>query len=61
MTGADDGSVSLWSVLKKNPLHVERAAHDGAEPWIAALAPLLNTDLLATGTHLCYLSGSRLG
>uniref|UniRef100_A0A8C8J617 U3 small nucleolar RNA-interacting protein 2 n=1 Tax=Oncorhynchus tshawytscha TaxID=74940 RepID=A0A8C8J617_ONCTS len=54
ITGANDGSVSLWSVNKKKPLSVVKAAHgrhgdSGLEQpyWVAAVAALLVT----AGSH----------
>ncbi|XP_077458852.1 U3 small nucleolar RNA-interacting protein 2 [Stigmatopora argus] len=57
ITGADDGSVSLWSVNKKKPLSTVKQAHgchgdDGlAQPhWVAAVAALQNSDVVASGS-----------
>ncbi|GJP71943.1 hypothetical protein CLOP_g2728 [Closterium sp. NIES-67] len=36
ITGGDDGSLSLWSALKKKPVHVVRAAHGIMPPAAAA-------------------------
>lgn len=55
-TGAEDSSVSLWSVLKKKPLTTVKAAHNengafaGNENWITAVAALHHTDLVASGS-----------
>ncbi|NXY80027.1 U3IP2 protein, partial [Glareola pratincola] len=58
VSGADDGSVALWGLTKKKPLALARQAHGMQdsqglqEPyWISAVAPLRNSDLLATGSH----------
>ncbi|XP_055768239.1 U3 small nucleolar RNA-interacting protein 2-like isoform X2 [Salvelinus fontinalis] len=58
ITGADDGSVSLWSVNKKKPLSMVKAAHgrhsdSGLEQpyWVAAVAALQNSDTVASGSH----------
>ncbi|KAM9535750.1 U3 small nucleolar RNA-interacting protein 2-like isoform 2-T2 [Salvelinus alpinus] len=58
ITGADDGSVSLWSVNKKKPLSTVKAAHgrhsdSGLEQpyWVAAVAALQNSDTVASGSH----------
>jgi hypothetical protein len=48
--------ISLWSALKKKPLHTINNAH-GSDPsnqeprWISALATLPSTDLIATGKN----------
>ncbi|OWK02694.1 hypothetical protein Celaphus_00010488 [Cervus elaphus hippelaphus] len=58
VSGADDGSVALWGLSKKRPLALQREAHGlRGEPgleqpfWVSAVAALLNTDLVATGSH----------
>ncbi|XP_076985234.1 U3 small nucleolar RNA-interacting protein 2 isoform X2 [Tamandua tetradactyla] len=58
VSGADDGSVALWGLSKKRPLSVQREAHGlRGEPgleqpyWVSSVAALLNTDLVATGSH----------
>ncbi|GFS05976.1 ribosomal RNA processing 9, small subunit (SSU) processome component, homolog [Elysia marginata] len=56
ITGAEDSSVSLWSVLKKKPMTTVKAAHNenggftGSENWISAVAALHHTDLVASGS-----------
>ncbi|XP_055585979.1 U3 small nucleolar RNA-interacting protein 2 [Uranotaenia lowii] len=49
-----DGSLSVWSSGKKKPLNTVRLAHgkteNGEANWISAIAPLLNTDLFASGS-----------
>ncbi|XP_061689094.1 U3 small nucleolar RNA-interacting protein 2 isoform X2 [Syngnathoides biaculeatus] len=57
ITGADDGSVCLWSVNKKKPLSVVKQAHgchgDAGlkQPhWVAAVAALHSTDVVASGS-----------
>ncbi|XP_057702868.1 U3 small nucleolar RNA-interacting protein 2 isoform X2 [Corythoichthys intestinalis] len=57
VTGADDGSVCLWSVNKKKPLSTVKQAHGchgnvGLEQphWVAAVAALQNTDVVASGS-----------
>ncbi|KAH9508146.1 pre-rRNA processing protein [Bulinus truncatus] len=54
-TGADDNSISLWSVLKKKPLTTVRNAHGpnegvGDENWISSVAALQHSDLVASGS-----------
>uniref|UniRef100_A0A8C3AAM7 U3 small nucleolar RNA-interacting protein 2 n=1 Tax=Cyclopterus lumpus TaxID=8103 RepID=A0A8C3AAM7_CYCLU len=58
ITGADDGSVSLWSVNKKRPLSTVKKAHGchgdaGLEQphWVASVAALQNSDTVASGSH----------
>ncbi|XP_073916573.1 U3 small nucleolar RNA-interacting protein 2 isoform X1 [Castor canadensis] len=58
VSGADDGSVALWGLSKKRPLALQREAHGvQGEPgleqpfWVSSVAALLNTDLVATGSH----------
>nr|XP_057937633.1 U3 small nucleolar RNA-interacting protein 2 isoform X2 [Doryrhamphus excisus] len=57
VTGADDGSVCLWSVNKKKPLSTVKQAHGchgdaGLEQphWVAAVAALQNSDVVASGS-----------
>ncbi|POI24977.1 hypothetical protein CIB84_011273 [Bambusicola thoracicus] len=59
VSGADDGSVALWGLAKKKPLALVRQSHgtqgsaqDLQQPyWVSAVAALLNSDLVATGSH----------
>ncbi|XP_066472207.1 U3 small nucleolar RNA-interacting protein 2 isoform X2 [Tiliqua scincoides] len=58
VSGADDGSVALWGLSKKKPLATVKQAHglcgtQGLEQpyWISAVAALLNSDVVATGSH----------
>ncbi|XP_029287444.1 U3 small nucleolar RNA-interacting protein 2 isoform X1 [Cottoperca gobio] len=60
VTGADDGSVSLWSVNKKRPLSTVKQAHGrhgdaGLEQphWVASVAALQNSDTVASGASGC--------
>ncbi|XP_028432102.1 U3 small nucleolar RNA-interacting protein 2 isoform X1 [Perca flavescens] len=60
ITGADDGSVSLWSVNKKKPLCTVKQAHGrhgdaGLEQphWVASVAALQNSDTVASGASSC--------
>ncbi|XP_056129568.1 U3 small nucleolar RNA-interacting protein 2 isoform X2 [Lampris incognitus] len=57
VTGADDGSVSVWSVNKKKPLTTVKMAHGchgnaGMEQphWITSVAGLQNSDTIASGS-----------
>ena len=47
-SGSENGSLSLWSVLKKKPTYVCKEAHSGK--WITSVASLKSTDLAATGS-----------
>uniref|UniRef100_A0A8C9S0V3 U3 small nucleolar RNA-interacting protein 2 n=1 Tax=Scleropages formosus TaxID=113540 RepID=A0A8C9S0V3_SCLFO len=58
ISGADDGSLALWSVNKKKPLCTVKRAHgchgdEGLEQpyWISAVTALHNTDAVASGSH----------
>uniref|UniRef100_A0A8D2LKJ8 U3 small nucleolar RNA-interacting protein 2 n=1 Tax=Varanus komodoensis TaxID=61221 RepID=A0A8D2LKJ8_VARKO len=58
VSGADDGSIALWGISKKKPLTMVKQAHSchgmqGLEQpyWISSVAALLNSDLVATGSH----------
>ncbi|XP_019957203.1 U3 small nucleolar RNA-interacting protein 2 isoform X1 [Paralichthys olivaceus] len=60
ITGADDGSVSLWSVNKKKPLSTVKKAHgchgdaELQQPhWVASVAALHNSDIVASGACGC--------
>lgn len=60
ITGADDGSVALWSVNKKKPLSTVKRAHGcHGEPgleqphWVSSVAALLNSDTVASGASGC--------
>ncbi|XP_054156417.1 U3 small nucleolar RNA-interacting protein 2-like [Oppia nitens] len=53
VTADDNGSLSLWSVLKKKPLTTYPLAHGMAATapnWVTAVAVIKNTDLIATGS-----------
>lgn len=54
VSGSDNGSICIWSVLKKKPLCTVTEAH-GVENevprWITSLATLLNSDLFASGSY----------
>lgn len=54
VSGSDNGSICLWSVLKKKPLCTISEAHgsDNEVPrWITSLATLLNSDVFASGSY----------
>ncbi|XP_043564409.1 U3 small nucleolar RNA-interacting protein 2 isoform X1 [Chiloscyllium plagiosum] len=58
ISGGDDGSLALWTVTKKRPLMTVRKAHGiHGDPvtqqpyWITSVAALLNSDLIASGSH----------
>lgn len=62
ISGADDGSLALWSVMKKKPIRVIKNAHKESTSvlsestqksegnWISSVAALHNTDLVASGS-----------
>lgn len=51
----EDGSVSLWGIARKKPLHTIYSAH-GTDPfsaeanWITCIGTLINTEIFATGS-----------
>lgn len=54
VSGSDNGSLCVWSVLKKKPLCTITEAHgvDNEVPrWITSLATLLNSDVFASGSY----------
>lgn len=50
----DDGSLCIWNVGKKKPASEQKLAHGksstGTPNWISAIATLVNTDLVASGS-----------
>ncbi|EDW09590.1 U3 small nucleolar RNA-interacting protein 2 [Drosophila mojavensis] len=54
VSGGVDGAVSLWSALKKKPISTTQLAHGKGDNdvanWITAIAVVVNTDLVATGS-----------
>ncbi|EDW77069.1 uncharacterized protein Dwil_GK22122 [Drosophila willistoni] len=54
VSGGVDGAFSLWSALKKKPICTNQLAHglgkNGVPNWITAIAVVVNTDLVATGS-----------
>lgn len=56
ISGGDDGQICVWSVMKKKPLCTVKEAHginpQNAQPlWITAVAALVNSDLVASGSN----------
>lgn len=54
VSGSDNGSICLWSVLKKKPLCTVTEAHgseNSVPRWISSLATLLNSDIFASGSY----------
>lgn len=54
VSGSDNGSLSVWSVLKKKPLCGVPEAHgceNGVPRWITSLATILNSDVFASGSY----------
>ncbi|XP_034476765.1 U3 small nucleolar RNA-interacting protein 2 [Drosophila innubila] len=54
VSGGVDGAISLWSAMKKKPICTTQLAHglgdNGVANWITAIAVVVNTDLVATGS-----------
>ncbi|KAG7163468.1 U3 small nucleolar RNA-interacting protein 2-like [Homarus americanus] len=54
VTFAQDGSLALWTTLKKRPHSLVKAAHgyqiNGLPNWITAVAAFVNSDLVASGS-----------
>ncbi|KAH8271639.1 hypothetical protein KR018_011832 [Drosophila ironensis] len=54
VSGGMDGAISLWSALKKKPICTTQLAHglgdNSVANWITAIAVVVNTDLVATGS-----------
>jgi ribosomal RNA-processing protein 9 len=52
---SDNGSIQIWSVSKKKPICEHKLAHGvsstGVGNWITSVAPLVNTDLIASGSN----------
>lgn len=59
VSGGEDGSICMWSALKKKSLCTEALAHgtqsNGVANWITAIACVVNTDLLASGSCDGYI------
>ncbi|VVC99220.1 unnamed protein product [Leptidea sinapis] len=54
VSGSDNGTIALWSVLKKKPMYTVPEAHGSENEvsrWITSLATLLNSDLFASGSY----------
>ncbi|XP_034830523.1 U3 small nucleolar RNA-interacting protein 2 [Maniola hyperantus] len=54
VSGSDNGSICLWSVLKKKPLCTVTKAHGSENDvprWISSLTTLLNSDIFASGSY----------
>ncbi|XP_022114040.1 U3 small nucleolar RNA-interacting protein 2 [Pieris rapae] len=54
VSGSDNGTICLWSVLKKKPLYSITEAHgseNGVPRWITSLTTLLNSDVFASGSY----------
>jgi len=49
-SGSQDGSLCLWSIMKKKPAHTIQEAHGASMPWLSAVAACSFTDLLASGS-----------
>lgn len=54
VSGSDNGSLCVWSVLKKKPLSTYPEAHGSENDvprWITSLATILNSDIFASGSY----------
>lgn len=54
VSGSDNGSLCLWSLMKKKPLCTVPEAHGSENKvprWITSLATLLNSDVFASGSY----------
>lgn len=54
ISGSDNGSLCVWSVLKKKPLCTVPEAHGSENEvprWITSLGTLLNSDVFASGSY----------
>ncbi|XP_061377285.1 U3 small nucleolar RNA-interacting protein 2-like [Danaus plexippus] len=54
VSGSDNGSLCLWSALKKKPLCTVPEAHgqeNNVPRWIVSLATLMNSDVFASGSY----------
>lgn len=66
VSGGDDGQLCVWSAMKKKPLCTVKNAHGqdsvNSQPhWIASVASLLNTDLIASGSDDGFIRLWKLG
>lgn len=59
VTYGQDGYLALWTTLKKRPHFVVKAAHgyqnNGLPNWLTAVATLINTDIMASGSMNGYV------
>lgn len=55
LTGGEDGALALWSLNRKKPTAVVGAAHGGGNHWIASVAALKGSDLVASGSDDGFL------
>lgn len=53
VTGAQDGSLALWSSSKKKPLDICKQAHNGE--WISSVGSAPASDVLLSGSNDGYL------
>lgn len=54
LSSSDSGSLCVWNVAKKRAIGEQKLAHGksstGVANWISAIASLVNTDLVASGS-----------
>lgn len=54
LSASSDGTLAVWSVMKKRPLCTKELAHgraagNGEPNWISAIATVVNSDVIASG------------
>lgn len=61
VSGADDGALSLWGMMKKKPIQVMRDAHEAggdlgpAAAWVSSVAAVRGSDIVASGAADGYI------
>lgn len=63
LSSGDDGSLCVWSAMKKKPLCVRplahgKAAENGQANWISSITTLINTDIIASGKLKAFKANS---
>jgi len=67
VSGADDGCVSLWGMMKKKPVQLNRGAHlptpelGAAAAWVGSVAAVRSSDVIASGAADGYIRLWSLG
>jgi WD40 repeat protein len=55
VTGGEDGALALWNINKKKPVLVAQQAHGGPAHWVASVAAVKGSDLVASGSDDGYV------